>query len=276
MTQYFKRAQESAQYIKSKIPELPLVAMVLGSGLGDYADQMTDRVVIPYQEIPGFLSTNVPGHKGNLVFGRIHGVFAVAMQGRTHFYEGYAQKDLVFPIRVLHLCGAKILLVTNAAGGINLDYHPGDLMLIEDHINFSGESPLTGPNEEDFGVRFPDMSQAYDKHLKELLLTAAQKNEIHLHRGVYIMFRGPQYETGAEIRMARTMGADAAGMSTVPEVIAARHAGMRIAGISCITNMAAGILDQPLSHEEVSQTANRTAKRFKMLIDGFFQLLANE
>lgn len=273
---YYEIARRAADVILERAPEPPYAVLVLGSGLGDYAQRMETPTVIPYEEIPGFMVSTVHGHAGRLVMGRLLGLPVAIMQGRFHYYEGYTQQEITLPIRALRLCGAQMVLFTNAAGGINLDFSPGDLMLIDDHINFSGSSPLIGPNEEGFGTRFPDMSQAYDRELKELLLSAARQAGVSLRRGVYMMFNGPQFETGAEIRFARVIGADAAGMSTVPEVIAARHAGMRIAGVSCITNMAAGILDQPLSHQEVNETADRVQDQFAALVDAFLRQLKKD
>ncbi|MDL2225975.1 purine-nucleoside phosphorylase [Eubacteriales bacterium OttesenSCG-928-M02] len=271
---YFEMAKEAANYITAQITEQPKALLVLGSGLGDYALRMENPTIIPYTSIPHFKQSTVPGHEGQLVLGRIFDVPVAIMQGRVHYYEGYSQQEITLPVRTLRLCGAEILFLTNAAGGINLDFSPGDLMLIDDHINFSGQSPLMGPNEEQLGLRFPDMAQAYDKQLKQALFDAAARADVELKRGVYMMFSGPQFETGAEIRFARTIGADAAGMSTVPEVIAGRHAGMRICGVSCITNMAAGILDQPLSHEEVNETALQVQDDFKRLVDEFIKGIA--
>ena len=268
-----QKIQQAVAYIGSKTDYRPDIALVLGSGLGDYADKLEDRMVIPYEEIPSFPKSTVAGHAAKLVFGRINGKETVIMQGRFHYYEGYSQEEITLPIRVLRILGAEILLLTNASGGINESFRPGDLMLIRDHINFSGTSPLIGPNQELFGPRFPDMSFAYDRELMEIMRSAAQEHGIPLQEGVYMMFTGPQYETPAEIRFARAIGADAAGMSTVPEVIVARHAGMRIAGLSCITNMAAGILDQPLTHQEVMDTSAKAKNQFTRLIDGFLSKL---
>ena len=270
----YERAQQAAEYIASQTAHRPRVILVLGSGLGDYADQIADADRIPYGEIPGFATSTVPGHKGQLVLGIHRGVEVAVMQGRLHFYEGYRQDEITLPLRVLRLLGAEIVLLTNASGGINLDFAPGDLMLIDDHINFSGTSPLMGENDERFGPRFPDMSQAYDAELKQTMLRVAAQTGVAIQRGVYMMFTGPQFETPAEIRFARTIGADAAGMSTVPEVIIARHCGLRICAVSCITNMAAGILDQPLTHQEVMETGERVKETFGRLVDGFLSALS--
>ncbi len=270
----YERAQQAAEYIASQTAHRPRVILVLGSGLGDYADQIADADRIPYGEIPGFATSTVPGHKGQLVLGTHRGIEVAVMQGRLHFYEGYRQDEITLPLRVLRLLGAEIVLLTNASGGINLDFAPGDLMLIDDHINFSGTSPLMGENDERFGPRFPDMSQAYDAELKQMMLRVATQTGVAMQRGVYMMFTGPQFETPAEIRFARTIGADAAGMSTVPEVIIARHCGLRICAVSCITNMAAGILDQPLTHQEVMETGERVKETFGRLVDGFLSALS--
>jgi purine-nucleoside phosphorylase len=268
--------QSAATYLKGRINVAPKAVLVLGSGLGDYADRFPDFLRIPYADIPGFASSTVAGHKGQLVLGDLFGLPVAIMQGRLHTYEGYAPDTVAVPIRALRLLGAQALVLTNAAGGVNADFSPGDLMLIDDHINFSGMSPLRGENLDAFGPRFPDMTMAYDKGLKALMLSCADEAGIRLRRGVYMMFPGPQFETPAEIRFARTIGADAVGMSTVPEVIVARHAGMRIAAVSCITNMAAGMLEQPLTHGEVMETGARAKDVFTGLIDGFFRRLAGE
>ena len=271
-----QRIERAADYLKRATKIRPKVVLVLGSGLGGYADTMQNAQRIAYADIPGFPTSTVAGHKGQLVFGNLFGNDVAIMQGRLHYYEGYAQDVITIPIRVLRLLGAEALVLTNAAGGINTSFVPGDLMLIDDHINFSGMSPLRGENLDQFGPRFPDMSLAYDRGLKELMLSAAQKADVAIKRGVYMMFSGPQFETPAEIRFARTIGADAAGMSTVPEVIVARHAGMRVCAVSCITNMAAGMLDQPLSHQEVMETGEKVKHIFAQLVDEFLQLLSAE
>ncbi len=271
-----QRIERAADYLEQKVQIRPKVMLVLGSGLGGYADGIDNAQRIAYADIPGFPTSTVAGHKGQLVFGNLFGNAIAVMQGRLHYYEGYAQEVLTIPIRTLKLLGAEVLVLTNAAGGINAAFLPGDLMLIDDHINYSGMSPLRGENLDLFGPRFPDMSQAYDKGLKELMLRAAEQANVELKRGVYMMFSGPQFETPAEIRFARTIGADAAGMSTVPEVIVGRHAGMRVCAVSCITNMAAGMLDQPLSHQEVMETGEKVKHIFARLIDEFLQLLSAE
>ena len=244
------------------------IGVILGSGLGDYADSIEEAKKLPYSEIPGFPVSTVPGHAGMLVCGMLHGKRVVMMQGRFHYYEGYSMKDITLPVRVMQRMGVKTLVVTNACGGVNLAFDPGDLMVISDMLSLTGVNPLMGPNLDEFGPRFPDMSCVFDKQLRALAHETAKAQGFSLQEGVYCQFPGPCYETPAEVRMARILGADAVGMSTVPEAMAARHGGMRVLGISCITNMAAGILDQPLCHEEVTETANRVKEQFKGLIDG--------
>lgn len=243
------------------------IGVILGSGLGDYAQALEDAVRLPYAEIPGFPRSTVAGHAGMLCCGTLHGKRVMMMQGRFHYYEGYSMKDVTLPVRVMQRIGVKTLIVTNACGGINLSYAPGDLMLIADMFSLTGQNPLIGPNLDEFGPRFPDMSCAFDRELRALAHACAKEQGFSLQEGVYAQMTGPCYETPAEIRMLRTLGADAVGMSTVPEVIVARHGGMRVLGVSCITNMAAGILPQPLNHAEVTETANRVKDRFKGLLD---------
>ncbi|MBX6395062.1 MAG: purine-nucleoside phosphorylase [Alicyclobacillaceae bacterium] len=255
-----------AEALRKKVSRQPRVALILGSGLGDLAESFADAVAIPYADIPEFPVSTVVGHAGRLVFGRLGEVPVVAMQGRFHLYEGYTPEQVAFPVRVLRALGAEILIVTNAAGGIHWDFRPGDLMLIRDHLNLTGKNPLVGPNDDALGPRFPDMSAAYDRDLLELARRVGRDLGIPLKEGVYAGLLGPTFETPAEIRMLRMLGADAVGMSTVTEVIAARHAGMRVLGISCISNMAAGILDQPLTHEEVIETGKRIRKTFEQLV----------
>jgi len=257
--------KKSVDFISKKTGIKPEIGIILGSGLGKLAEEI-EGVKVPYSEIPGFKVSSVQGHAGNLIAGRLCGRDVVAMQGRLHYYEGNTLKDVVYPVRVMKMLGIGTLVVTNAAGGINTDFRPGDLMIIEDHINLSGNNPLIGPNVEELGVRFPDMSAAYNKNLINILEKAAGKLGINLQKGIYAFLSGPSYETPAEIKMLRALGADAVGMSTVPEVIAARHAGVNVLGISCITNMACGILDVPLSHVEVMETAARVEKDFIALV----------
>lgn len=244
----------------------PAIGLILGSGLGDIADQIENAQIIPYQSLPHFPVPTVEGHKGRFVIGQLEGKKVIAMQGRYHHYEGHSLQQVAFPVAVMKGLGIHTLIVTNACGGINTSFHPGDLMLITDHINMLGTSPLIGPNDPQLGPRFPDMSAVYDKTLIKL----AEKEAVNLHlpirQGVYLATSGPQYETPAEIRMMRVMGADAVGMSTVPEVIAAAHAGLRVLGISCITNMASGILNQKLAHQEVIETAERVKDHFIALV----------
>ena len=243
------------------------IGIILGSGLGDYAEALENAVKLPYSEIPGFPRSTVAGHAGMWCCGTLHGKRVVMMQGRFHYYEGYGMKDVTLPVRVMQKIGVKTLIVTNAAGGVNLGYHPGELMVIGDMFSMTAQNPLIGPNLDAFGPRFPDMSCAFDKELRALAHECANEQGFALREGVYAQMTGPTYETPAEIRMLRTLGADAVGMSTVPEVVVARHGGMRVLGISCITNMAAGILDQPLNHAEVTETANRVKGQFRALLD---------
>lgn len=266
MENYYQKASESAEYIKSKIAHQPEIGIVLGSGLGPLADDMTDVIDIDYTEIPHFPVSTVEGHAGKLVFGKLGSKYVLAMKGRFHYYEGYDVAQVVFPIRVMKLLGINNLVVTNAAGGINRDFSSGALMLIKDHISFFVPSALRGKNISEFGTRFPDMSEAYSKELRTLAKKVAEESGVQVFEGVYAFAQGPMYETPAEIRALGILGADAVGMSTVPEVITAGHAGMKVLGISCITNMAAGILDQPLNHQEVMETAKKVEKAFTTLV----------
>jgi len=258
--------QEAADHISAKITTAPELGLILGSGLGILADLIANAVVIPYEDIPHFPVSTVEGHAGELLIGEIAGRTVVMMKGRFHMYEGYGPQLTAFPVRVMKALGVKTLLVTNAAGGVNTTYHPGDLMLIEDHLNMTGQNPLIGPNDDKLGARFPDMSDAYTRRLRTIAKEVAEAERIPLQEGVYVGLLGPNYETPAEIRMMRTLGADAVGMSTVSEVIVARHAGLEVLGISCISNMAAGILDQPLSHQEVMETTERVKDKFLRLV----------
>ncbi|RAL22206.1 purine-nucleoside phosphorylase [Lujinxingia litoralis] len=269
------RAQASADFLKARITDAPRIAMILGSGLGAIGDQLDDATAIDYAEIPNFPVSGVEGHKGRLVFGRLEGVPVVVMQGRSHFYEGWSMQEVTFPVRAFHLLGIDHLVVTNSAGGINADYKPGDLMIINDHINFTGQNPLHGPNEDAFGPRFPDMSDPYSAELRQLLHQVAHSRDIAVKEGVYAGVAGPSYETPAEVRMLRTLGGDAVGMSTVPEVIVASHCGMKVAGISCITNYAAGLSDTKLHHDEVKETADRVRETFTGLVRGLVQAIAH-
>ncbi len=262
----FCEMAETAQVIRARYPEKPVLGLVLGSGLGHYAETIAKRTVIPFDDLPHFPGSLVPGHSGNLVLGSAEGVQAAVLQGRAHFYEGYSMSEATFPVRVLGLLGIRALIVTNAAGAVNTGLGPGDLMLITDHINMMGTNPLIGRNLDELGPRFPDMSEPYDRHLRDLALRASQRCGIPLHQGVYVGLTGPSYETPAEIRMCRMLGADAVGMSTVPEVIVANHMGIKVLGISCITNMAAGILSKKLTHREVMETAARMQGKFDTLL----------
>ncbi len=250
--------------------------MILGSGLGIVADEIEDAIKIPYAAIPHFPRSTVVGHAGMLVLGHLAGHRVVAMQGRFHLYEGYAPQDLAFPVRVLHALGARLLIVTNAAGGLHPAYHAGDLMLMRDHIflpGMAGLHPLIGPNDERVGPRFPAIAGAYDRQLRQLAQQVAQNLEIPLHEGVYVMLSGPSYETGAELAMLRNWGADAVGMSTVPEVVVARHAGMRVLGLSCITNAAIPGTEEQVNHEEVLATAEAALPKFLALVRGIIAAL---
>jgi purine-nucleoside phosphorylase len=258
--------KQAADYIRSKHAEAPEIGLILGSGLGVIAELVEQATVIAYNDIPHFPVSTVEGHAGELLLGTIHGKQVLLMKGRFHMYEGYAVDVVSFPVRVMKALGVKTLIVTNAAGGINTAYEVGDLMLITDHINFTFRNPLIGPNFNELGARFPDMSSAYSRRLCETARDVAAEQEISLQEGVYLGLLGPSYETPAEIRMLRTLGADAVGMSTVSEVIVARHAGIEVLGFSCITNMAAGIQDHSLSHEEVMQTTERVKPKFLQLI----------
>ena len=257
----------AANYLISRISVRPTIGMVLGSGLGDFADTLEEAVSIPFSDIPNFPIPTVPGHTGALVFGRKQGRDVVVLQGRIHYYEGLPQKELTLPIRVLAALGVKTLVLTNACGGINLSFAPGELMLISDHINLSGSNPLIGPNLDDFGPRFPDCSDIYTASLRSAIKEQAASAGIGLREGVYAMYSGPNYETPAEIRMFRILGADVVGMSTVPEALVAAHCGMAVVGISCITNMAAGVLPQKLCHAEVMEVAAQVHDKFQSLLD---------
>jgi purine-nucleoside phosphorylase len=257
---------DAVGFIKKNSPLLPQVGVVLGSGLGEFADQVTERSVIEYAVIPHFKKVSVAGHAGRLVLGKIGALPVAVLQGRYHFYEGHDISDVVFPVRVLAKLGIKSLLLTNAAGGIHRDLRPGDLMVISDHINLMGINPLRGANDERLGPRFPDMSHVYDQKFQEAIAAAQAEMGLASKRGVYLALSGPSYETPAEIRMLAALGADAVGMSTVPEAVCARHMGLRVAGISCVTNLAAGISAQALSHKEVTETAERVKGDFIKLL----------
>lgn len=266
---------EAVMKIKSQLQEQPSFGLILGSGLGILADELEDAVFIPYQTIPHLPEPTVEGHKGQFVAGRLNGIPVLAMQGRFHYYEGYSLNQVTFPVRVMHALGITSLIVTNAAGGVNTTFQPGDLMIINDHINLLGNSPLIGPNITKWGPRFPDMSEAYDAEYRDIAHRIAKEQDLNVQTGVYLATSGPAYETPAEVRMIRILGADAVGMSTVPEVLVARHMGMRVLGISCISNAASGILDQPLSHDEVIETTDRVKKAFIQFVKGIVEQLPN-
>lgn len=265
---YFGQVQAAAEYIASKMKVKPTIGLVLGSGLGSLADQIEEKIVLPYDTIPFFPKSTVVGHAGNLVCGFLEGKPVVALQGRVHFYEGFSMQTVTFSIRVMQMLGVSQLIVTNAAGGVNTTFNPGTLMLINDHINFMGTSPLIGENIAEFGTRFPDMTYAYTPELRAIAKEVAADLAIPIREGVYIGFSGPAYETPAEVKFARIMGGDAVGMSTVPEVIVASHAQMKVIGISCITNMAAGVTKESLDHSEVMEVANRVHEQFVQLVRG--------
>ena len=262
----FARADSAAKYILSKTKVRPSIALVLGSGLGAFADELDGATRIAYERIPGFPRSTAVGHVGRLVIGKAGDIAVAAMQGRVHSYEGYSSKKVVFPMRVFGRMGIRSAILTNAAGGINLGFKRGALVVIRDHINLQGANPLVGPNDDRFGPRFPDMTKAYWKFYREIAFAEAKRLGIDIHEGVYAALTGPSYETPAEIGSLRAIGADLVGMSTVPEVIVARHMGIRVLGISCVTNMAAGILDQPIDHAEVMETGERVKTQFVALL----------
>ena len=266
MNPVYEKLLKCYDSVRKKIDFKPEIALVLGSGLGDYGETIEVAATLDYADIEGFPKSTVEGHKGRFIFGYVEKVPVVCMQGRVHYYEGYPMTDVVLPIRLMKMMGAKVLFLTNAAGGLNYDFSPGDFMLITDHIMNFVPSPLIGANLDALGVRFPDMSTIYKKELQEIIKKAAADLGVGLKEGVYIQLTGPNYETPAEVRMCRSLGADAAGMSTAAEAVAANHMGMKVCGISCITNMACGMLEQPLSHSEVQETADRVAVTFKKLV----------
>ena len=272
MIQLSEMLQETTQFILEKgVKEIDF-GLILGSGLGELAEEIEEAIVIPYDQIPFFPTSTVVGHAGQLVYGTLSGKKVLAMQGRFHFYEGHSMQTVTYPVRVMAALKAHSVIVTNASGGVNESFVPGDLMLITDHINFTGQNPLIGPNEDEIGPRFPDMSEAYTLTYREVAKEAASQLDLTLKEGVYMGYSGPTYETPAEIRMSRTMGADAVGMSTVPEVIVAAHSGLKVLGISCITNLAAG-MQANLNHEEVVETTQRVKQSFKALIKEVLVLL---
>ena len=270
---YYDRVEETAAAVRARGGRLPETAIVLGSGLGDFADTLLDAIATPYGELPHWPASKVVGHAGRLVIGDVQGKRVAALSGRAHFYEGHDLATVVFATRVMGRLGVKQLILTNAAGGINTGFAQGALMIIDDHINLLGSNPLVGPNDDRFGLRFPDMSDVYSRRLRDVAVAAARAKGVPVSHGVYVAVHGPSYETPAEIRFLRTIGADAVGMSTVPEAIAARHMGMEVLGISCITNMAAGVLPHPLVHEEVMETARRVRGSFIALLEGIIERL---
>lgn len=270
---YYDQIKEAADAVRSKIRTIPQTAIVLGSGLGDFANSLQDAVVMPYDTIPHWPASRVIGHDGKLVVGTVRGKTVAALAGRCHLYEGHGAQTVTFPVRALGLLGVKTLLLTNAAGGVNTGFAQGALMIIDDHINLTGQNPLVGANDERFGARFPDMTEVYSSRLRGLADRVGTAMSLTLPHGIYVALLGPSYETPAEIRYLRTIGADAVGMSTVPEAIAARHTGMEVLGISCITNMAAGVLPQPLDHNEVMATARRVRGQFTALLEGIIEQL---
>ncbi len=265
MSKAYERLQKCYECFKAKINFVPDIALILGSGLGDYADTIKQEAVLEYKDIEGFPVSTVAGHKGRFVFGYVGDVKVVVMQGRVHYYEGYSMEDVVLPVRLMKLMGAKVLFLTNASGGVNFDYSAGDFMLISDQICMA-PSPLIGENLDELGPRFPDMSNIYDRKLRKTVRDTAASLGIKLQEGVYIQLTGPNYESPAEIRMVRTLGADAVGMSTACEAIAANHCGLKTVGISCVSNLACGMTDKPLSHAEVQETADKAAPLFRQLV----------
>lgn len=266
MNPVYEKLMKCYESVKQRIDFKPEIALVLGSGLGDYGDNIEVVATLDYHDIDGFPVSTVPGHKGRFIFGYVNDVPVVCMQGRVHYYEGYPMSDVVLPIRLMKMMGAKVLFLTNAAGGLNYDFAPGDFMMITDHIMNFVPSPLIGENIDELGVRFPDMSDVYKKDLQEIIRNTARNLDIKLQEGVYIQLTGPNFETPQEVKMCRILGADAAGMSTAAEAVAANHMGMKVCGISCISNLGCGMMDQPLSHEEVQETADRVAGQFKELV----------
>ncbi len=275
-TDHFTRAESAATFVLSQTKLRPQIGLVLGSGLGEFGDELTEGVRIPYAQIPSFPRSTAIGHAGQLVIGNAGTVPVAVMQGRVHLYEGYSSAEVAFPMRVLGRIGVRAAILTNAAGGINPEYGEGGLVILRDHINLQGANPLVGPNDERFGPRFPDMTYAYTKRYREIALEEARKLGIPPREGVYAGLLGPSYEPPAEIRYLRTIGADLVGMSTVPEVIAARHLGINVLAISCVTNMAAGILDKPLSHDEVLETTQRVMGQFVALLRAVLPRIASE
>ena len=265
-TGLYERAEHAARVIRARTKLEPRIALVLGSGLGGFADDFDEAVGIPYEEVPGFVRSTAQGHAGRLVIGKVDTVPVIAMQGRVHYYEGYSLEEVTFPVRTFKLLGVKTLILTNASGGVNVQLNQGALMVISDHVNLMGDNPLRGPNDERFGPRFPDMTAVYSRELQEVVIEEANAIGVEVRRGIYGALSGPSYETPAEIHLLRNLGADAVGMSTVPEAIVARHMDVEVLGISCITNMAAGISDEPINHEEVMATGDRVRDTFAQLL----------
>lgn len=272
----YEKLMRCYKTVKEKVDFQPKVALVLGSGLGNYADRMEIEAELDYHDIDGFPVSTIPGHKGRFVFGHVGEVPVVVMQGRVHYYEGYSIQDVVLPVRLMRMMGAEVLFLTNAAGGVNYDFHAGDLMMITDQISSFVPSPLIGPNMEELGVRFPDMSDVYDKELQNVIRATAKELNIPLQEGVYLQLTGPAYESPAEVRMCRILGADAVGMSTACEAVAANHMKMKICGISCISNLACGMTDQPLDHKEVQEAADRVAPLFRKLVTRSIQEIGKQ
>ena len=272
----YEKLMRCYKTVKEKVDFQPKVALVLGSGLGDYADRMEIEAELDYHDIDGFPVSTIPGHKGRFVFGHVGEVPVVVMQGRVHYYEGYSIQDVVLPVRLMRMMGAEVLFLTNAAGGVNYDFHAGDLMMITDQISSFVPSPLIGPNMKELGVRFPDMSDAYEKELQNVIRATAKELNIPLQEGVYLQLTGPAYESPAEVRMCRILGADAVGMSTACEAVAANHMKMKICGISCISNLACGMTDQPLDHKEVQEAADRVAPLFRKLVTRSIQEIGKQ
>ena len=271
----YEEVVRACESVRKKTDFVPEVGVTLGSGLGAYAEQIDIKAEVPFADIEGFPVSTVQGHDGRLIFGYVGETPVVAMKGRVHLYEGYETHKVVLPARLIHMLGAKILFLTNAAGGVNPSFSAGDLMLITDHISLFAPNPLIGPNEERFGTRFPDMSEVYDKKLRHLILEAGEKAGVSLRTGIYAQCTGPSYEAPAEVRLLQRLGVDAVGMSTVIEAIAARHIGLRVVGVSCISNMAAGISNVPLSHKEVQETADKTAPKFTALMTECLKVFHN-
>ena len=275
-TDWFSLADSAAQLVLGQTSLRPRIALVLGSGLGDFADTLAEATRIPYSEIPSFPRSTAIGHAGQLVIGKVGDIPVAAMQGRVHLYEGYSAQEVAFPMRIFGRMGVRAAILTNAAGGINLEYKQGALVVISDHINLQGHNPLVGPNDDRFGPRFPDMTRAYSKPYREIAVAEARRLGISVYEGVYVALLGPSYETPAEIRHLRTIGADVVGMSTAAEVIAAAHMGIKVLAISCVTNMAAGILDQPIHHEEVLETGKRVRGQFEALLRAVLPKIARD